>query len=99
MSHKCIHMHIYEEFVIWSRIKAYKGDANVNGPLWTPTCICAMWIYFLIILYVFPFLFLPKRLYPHIIDNHMTDFPHHHNIMYDLTPLYSPVYSIFSCYL
>ena len=28
---------------------------------------------------------------PHIIDNHMTDFPHHHSIMYDFTPLYSPV--------
>ena len=36
---------------------------------------------------------------PHIIDNCMTDFPHHHSIMYDITPLYSPVYSIFSCYL
>ena len=30
---------------------------------------------------------------PHIIDNHMTDFPHHHSIMYDFTPL------IFSCLL
>ena len=28
---------------------------------------------------------------PHIIDNRMTDFPHHHSIMYDFTPLYSPV--------
>ena len=35
----------------------------------------------------------------HIIDNHMTDFPHHHSIIYDFTPLYSPVYSTFSCYL
>ena len=44
--------------------------------------------------------FLPKDfITPHIINNHMTDFPHHHNIMYDFTPLYSPVSSTFSCYL
>ena len=30
---------------------------------------------------------------PHIIDNHMTDFPHHHSIMYDFTP---PIFSFFS---
>ena len=23
---------------------------------------------------------------PYIINNHMTDFPHHHSIMYDFTP-------------
>ena len=28
---------------------------------------------------------------PYITDNHMTDFPHHHSIMYDFTP------PIFSC--
>ena len=54
MPHKCIHMHIYKEFAIWSRIQAYKGDVNVYGPLWTPTCICAVWTFFFIILYVFP---------------------------------------------
>ena len=63
MPHKCIHMHIYEEFVIWSRIQAYKGDANVYGPLWTLTYICTVWTSFLIILYIFHSLFLPKRLY------------------------------------
>ena len=36
---------------------------------------------------------------PHTIDNCMTDFPHHHSIMYVYTPLYSPVCSTFSCYL
>ena len=36
---------------------------------------------------------------PYIIANRITDFPHHHNIMYDFTPLYSPVQSTFSCYL
>ena len=36
--------------------------------------------------------FFPKDfIIPHIIDNHMTDFPHHHSIMYDFTSLYSPV--------
>ena len=43
--HKCIHMHIHEEFTIRSHIQAYKGDMNIYGPLWTPTCICAMWTY------------------------------------------------------
>ena len=94
MSHKCIHMHIYEEFMIQSHIKAYKGDTNIYGPLWTPTCICTMWTYFLIILYVFPFLFSPKRHYH----------PLHHRQLHDrLSPssqhhvwLYPP---IFSCLL
>ena len=36
--------------------------------------------------------FLPKDIIiPYIIDNRMTDFPHHHSIIYDFTPLYSPV--------
>ena len=62
MLYKCIHMHIYEEFTIWSHIQAYKGDANIYGPLWTPTCICIMWTYFFIILYVFfSLLFFPKK--------------------------------------
>ena len=36
--------------------------------------------------------FFPKDIIiPYIIDNRMTDFPHHHSIIYDFTPLYSPV--------
>ena len=35
----------------------------------------------------------------HVFYNCMTDFPHHHSIMYDLTPLYSPVHFTFSCHL
>ena len=70
MPHKCIYMHIYEEFTIRSCIQAYKGDTNIYGPLWTLTCICAMWTFFLIILYFFPILFFPKDfIIPHIIDN------------------------------
>ena len=61
MHNKCIHTHIYEGFKVWSCIQAYKGDVNVYGPLWTLTCIHAVWTYFFIILYVFPFLFLPKK--------------------------------------
>ena len=61
MLYKCIHTHIYKEFTIRSHIQAYKGDANLYGPLWTPTCICAMWTYFLIILYVFPHILFPKK--------------------------------------
>ena len=46
MLYKCIYILINEEFVIWSRIQAYKGDTNVYGPLWTPTCICTIWTFF-----------------------------------------------------
>ena len=50
---------------------------------------------------IFSFLIISQKdfIIPHITDNRMTDFPHHHNIMYDFIPLYSPVYYIFSCYL
>ena len=93
MPYKCIYMHIYEEFKVWSRIQAFKGNANIYGPLGTLTCICAVWTHFFIILYIFFFsYFFPKDfITPHIIDTHMTDFPHHHSIMYDFTPLHSPV--------
>ena len=60
MPYKCIHTHIYE-FMIRSCIQEYKGNANIYGPLWTPTSICTMWTYFLIILYVFPLIFFPKK--------------------------------------
>ena len=63
MPYKCIYMHIYEEFEVQSHIQAYKGDVNVYGPLWTLTCICTVWTHFFIILYVFIFLFPPKRYY------------------------------------
>ena len=68
MPHKCIYTHTNEEFKIQSCIQAYKGNTNVYGPLWTPTCICAIWTFFLIILYLFHFLFFPKRLY-HSLHN------------------------------
>ena len=92
MSHKCIHTHIYEEFTIWSHIQAYKDNTNVYGPLWTPTCICAVWTFFLLFsIFFLSYSFSKDIIIPHIINNHMTDFPHHHSIMYDFTPLYSPV--------
>ena len=56
MPYKCIYMHIHKEFMIRSCILAYKGNANVYESLWTPTCICAIWTYFLTILYDFSFL-------------------------------------------
>ena len=61
MPTKCIYMHTYEEFTMWRCIQAYKGNANVYRPLWTPTYICAIWTYFLIILYIFPLLFFPQK--------------------------------------
>ena len=67
MPHKCIYLHMHKVFVMWNRFQAYKGDMNIYGPLWTPTHICAIWIYFPIILYIlhiFPFSFLPKKTLP-----------------------------------
>ena len=61
MYYKCIYMHIYKELEVQSRIQAFKDNANIYGPLWTPTCICAVWTYSLIILYVLPLLFFPKK--------------------------------------
>ena len=55
--------HIYEEFVIRSHIQAYKGNMNVYGPLWTLTCICAVWTFFPYYSLSFLSLFLQKRLY------------------------------------
>ena len=63
MIYKCIYILINEEFVIWSCIQAYKGDTNVYGPLWTPTCICAIWTFFPYYSLSFLSLFLHKRLY------------------------------------
>ena len=55
--------HIDKEFKIQSCIQAYKGDTNVYGPLWTLTCRCAVWTFFLIILYLFFSYSFLKRLY------------------------------------
>ena len=82
MPHKCIYTHINKEFKIRSCIQAYKGDTNIYGPLWTLTCICAMWTFFLIILYLFIFLFFPKRLYHpsyhrQLYDRHSPSSQHH----------------------
>ena len=69
MPHICIYTHINKEFTIQRHIKAYKGDTNIYGPLWTPTCICAMWTFFFIILYVFPSLFLSKKTLSSLISS------------------------------
>ena len=61
MYYKCIYMHIYKELEVQSHIQAFKDSTNIYGPLWTPTCICAIWTYSLIILYVFSLLFFPKK--------------------------------------
>ena len=61
MPTKCIYMYTYKEFTMWRHIQAYKGDTNIYGLLWTPTCICAVWTYFLIILHNFPLLFFSQK--------------------------------------
>ena len=61
-SHKCIYMHIEQEFTTWSHILAHTGNMNIYGCLWTLTCICAGWTYFLILLYVFLSYYHPKAI-------------------------------------
>ena len=61
MPTRCIHVYTHKEFMIWSQIQVYKGNVNIYGPLWTPTCICAIWTYFLTILYIFPLLFVSQK--------------------------------------
>ena len=95
MLYRCIYILINEEFVIRSHIQAYKGDANVYGPLWTPTCICAVWTFFPLLFLIFSFIISSQKdfIIPYIINNHMRNFPHHYSIMYYFTP------PIFSCLL
>ena len=99
MSHKCIHTHIYEEFMIQSHIQAYKGEMFMDpcGP--QHVYVPYGHIFSLFSMFFLSYFFPKDIITPHIINNRMTDFPHHHSIMYDFTPLYSPVYSIFSCHL
>ena len=42
-------------------------------------------------MFFLPYFFPKDFIIPHINDNRMTDFSHHHSIIYDFTPLYSPV--------
>ena len=89
-------MHIYEEFVIRSHIQAYKGDANIYGPLWTLTCICAVWTFFFFFSYYFLSflsLFLHKRLYHPLhhrqLHERLSPSSQHHILLHPL--IYSPV--------
>ena len=91
-----MHIHAYTQSVRDS--EPYSGIQGRHEHLWTfvdPNMYMrrvdifpdySLYFYFLI--------FLPKDfITPNIIDNHMTDFPHHHSIMYVFTP------PIFSCLL
>ena len=83
MTHKCIYMYIYEEFTIRSRIQAYNGDANIYRPLWTQhVYVPCGHIFSLLSIFFLSYSFPKDIIIPHIIDNHMTNFLHHCNIMY-----------------
>ena len=49
--------------------------------------------HFSLLFFIFSSLIISQKdfIIPHIIDDRMTDFPHHYSIMYDFTLLYSPV--------
>ena len=62
--------------------------------------MCCMDIFSHYSLYFSSLIFPSKDiLIPYTINNHMIDFFYHYSIMYVFTPLYSPIYSTFSCYL
>ena len=57
-------------------------------------------IFFLLFFIFFLSYFFQKYITtPHNIDNHMTDFLHHHSIMYVPIPIYSPICYTLSYYL
>ena len=96
MPPKCMYTHAHKVFVIWNHIQAYKGDTNVYGPLWTPTCICTVWTYFLIILYIFPILFFPKRHYhpPYYRQSHDRLSPSSQHHVWLHPPIFSCLFHI-----
>ena len=97
-----MHIHMYIQRVHDS--EPYSGIQGQCEHLWTlvdPDMYMRRVNIFPYYSLYFSYLIFPQKdfIIPHILDNRMTDFPHHHSIMYDFTPLYSPVYSTFSCYL
>ena len=101
MPHKCIHMHIYEEFTIWSRIQAYKG---LHKCLWTlvdPNMYMHhvdTFSYYSLCFFFFSY-FLPKRHYHPLYHwqsyDRLSTLPQHHVWLHPLYILlfipYSPV--------
>ena len=89
-----MHIHTYKRRVYNS--EAYYGIQGQREHLWTLVdpdmymCHVDIFPYYSL---CFCFLISSQQdiIIPHIIDNRMTDFPHHHSIMYDFSPLYSPV--------
>ena len=97
-----MHIHPYIRKVY--DLEPYKGIQGRREHLWTLVDLnmymrhVDIFPYYSLCFFL-PYFFPKDFIIPHIIDNRMTDFPHHHSIIYDFTPLYSPVYSTFSCYL
>ena len=93
MPHKCI----YTDKMKSSRFGAVFRHTRATQTFMDP---CGSWHVYapcghlsLLLSIFFPYFFLKDFIIPHIIDNRMIDFPHHHSIIYDFT---SP---IFSCLL
>ena len=91
-----IQEHIYTgwDFTSKYHILADIGNANIYGPLWTPTCICTRRTYFFIFFMLSFMIFTSKDIitlphHPYITKDNYYD----HGIMYDTTLLYSPVFT------
>ena len=87
-----IHTHAYIRRVHDS--ETYSGIQRWREPLWTlvdPDMYMRHVNIFPYYSLYFSFIISSQKdiIIPYIIDNCMTDFPHHHSIMYDFTPLYS----------
>ena len=93
MLYKCIHMHIYMKSsrfgAVFRHTRATQMFIDPCGPqhVYAP---CGH-IFSLFSMFFLSYFFPKDFITPHIINNRMTDFPNHHSIMYDFTPLYSPV--------
>ena len=89
-----IHTHAYIRRVRDS--EPYSGIQGQRKPLWTlvdPNMYMRHVDIFPYYSLCFSSHILPQKdfIIPYIINNRITDFHHHHSIMYDFTPLYSPV--------
>ena len=97
------HLHAIQMHILaytWSvrNLEPYSGIEGQHESLWTlvdPDMYMRRVDIFPYYSLYFSFLIFPPKdfITPNIIDNRMTDFPHHHSIMYVFTP------PIFSCLL
>ena len=90
-----VHIYAYQARV--NDVEPYSGPyMNIYGHLWTLTWICAGWTNSLIFPCDFSFLLSSQRHYKiPTYWSYMVDFYHHHSIIYDNNPIYSPEFLLY----